>query len=116
MTDTTAPITASVVICAYTERRWQNLCDSVQSVLEQTLLPTQLMVVIDHNDVLLQRCKNRFGRLDPTGISVSVIANANTQGLSGARNTAVEASSGDVVAFLDDDASADPRWLESLKR
>lgn len=104
----------SVVICVYTERRWQDLCESVQSVLEQTLLPQQLILVIDHNDVLLQRSRHRFGRLDPTGMSVSVIANAHTQGLSGARNTAVEVAHGDVLAFLDDDACADPRWLESL--
>lgn len=113
MTGIVAP-TVSVVICAYTERRWQDLCESVQSVLEQTLLPTQLLIVIDHNDVLLQRSKRRFSDLGSAGMPISVVANAHTRGLSGARNTAVRAARGDVLAFLDDDASADPRWLESL--
>jgi GT2 family glycosyltransferase len=43
-----------------------------------------------------------------------VLANAQRQGLSGARNTAVAAAPGDVVAFLDDDAAARPGWLRAL--
>ena len=38
----------------------------------------------------------------------------NLPGLSGARNTGVARSTGDVVAFLDDDAYADPGWLAKL--
>lgn len=113
MTGSSEP-TLSVIVCAYTERRWQDLCQSVQSVLEQTLTPMQLIIVVDHNDVLLQRARHRFGRLDIRCTAVSVISNARTRGLSGARNTAVDAAHGEVLAFLDDDACADPRWLESL--
>jgi glycosyltransferase involved in cell wall biosynthesis len=43
-----------------------------------------------------------------------VIANEERQGLSGARNTGVAHSAGEVVAFLDDDAVAAPDWLERL--
>jgi glycosyltransferase involved in cell wall biosynthesis len=43
-----------------------------------------------------------------------VVANRHAQGLSGARNTGVETASGDVVAFLDDDAAAEPDWLARL--
>ena len=34
--------------------------------------------------------------------------------LGSARNSAIEIAQGDVVAFLDDDARADPDWLETL--
>ncbi|MBO1756614.1 glycosyltransferase family 2 protein [Allobranchiibius sp. CTAmp26] len=103
-----------MIVCAYTERRWQDLCESVQSVLEQTVPPMQLLVVVDHNDVLLQKARQRFSALKPDHMTISVLANAHQQGLSGARNTGIEAAHGEVLAFLDDDASADPRWLEFM--
>jgi glycosyltransferase involved in cell wall biosynthesis len=67
----------------------------------------ETIVVIDHHPGLLERA-----RRDLRG--VTVIANSGSQGASGARNTGVAASHGDVAAFLDDDAIASPRWLEAL--
>ncbi len=48
----------SVVICAYTEKRWQNLCEAVASVQQQTISPREIIVVIDYNPVLLQARKS----------------------------------------------------------
>ncbi len=47
---------------------------------------------------------------------VRVVANEEARGLSGARNTGVRHSGGDIIAFLDDDATAHPDWLEILVR
>jgi glycosyltransferase involved in cell wall biosynthesis len=44
----------------------------------------------------------------------AVIANEQERGLSGGRNTGIAASSGKLIAFLDDDATADPHWLAYL--
>jgi glycosyltransferase involved in cell wall biosynthesis len=45
-----------------------------------------------------------------------VVPNRESQGLSGARNTGVAVANGDLIAFLDDDAVADPDWLAALLR
>lgn len=102
--------TLSVVICAYTTRRWADLCRSVDSVLEQVGRDTEVIVVIDHCDELQTLVSDRYRGED----RVKVIPNTEQQGLSGARNTGVGAAHGDVVAFLDDDAEADAGWAQRL--
>ncbi len=37
-------------------------------------------------------------------------------GLAHARNRGIEESKGEIIAFIDDDAGADPRWLATLER
>ena len=100
-------MTITVVICSYDSDRWSELATAVRSCAQQSLPPDQVVVVIDHNDPLLQRAM-----LELDG--AVVLANQFSPGLSGARNTGVTHSTGDVVAFLDDDAYADPGWLAKL--
>jgi len=97
----------SVVICCYTEQRWDDLLAAIESVKAQAAPPAETIVVVDHNPKLLERA-----RAEITG--VVVVANRGSRGLAGARNTGVEACKGDVVVFLDDDAAAEPMWLEAL--
>lgn len=98
------PSDASVVICCFTERRWDELNLSIQSVLAQSHPAKEIVVVVDYNDALEQKL-----RAEVQG--VRIVANRYPQGLSGARNTGVEEVSGDIVVFLDDDAWADVEWL-----
>ena len=102
----------SVVICAYTADRWDDLCRAVASVLPEPAPGLQVIVVIDHNDDLMRRAVERFGRDE----RIMLRANEEEPGLSGARNTGVRAADGEVVAFLDDDAAAQPGWSRALLR
>ena len=104
--------TLSVVICAYTTRRWSDLCQSMESVLAQNASVSELILVVDHSEDLHELAVARYG----ADARVKVLRNVETQGLSGARNTGVGAASGDVVAFLDDDAAAEPDWTTALMR
>ena len=99
------PVT--VVVCAYSLERWPELVEAVASLRRQHGKPPQIVVVVDHNDALLQRVEARLP-------GVTAIANQYRQGLSGARNSGVAAATGDVVAFLDDDAIAAADWLDRL--
>jgi len=106
----TRPPTA-VVICAYTLDRWDDLHEAVLSAAAQQPVPDEIVLVIDHNDALLERAGRELG---PEVPGLRVVANVRRQGLSGARNTALELLDAEVVAFLDDDACADPEWLVRL--
>ena len=110
-----ASLTVSVVICAYTEDRWSLLLRSVSSVQHQNRVPAEIIVCVDHNDSLLERCRQQWAR-QAGGPSAPVVVLANKyQGrLGSARNSAAEVARGDIVAFLDDDAWADPDWLDWL--
>lgn len=98
------PSAVSVVICAYTLERWQDLECAVRSALEQTLPPLEVTVVVDNNPELLAKAQ---AVLD----GIRVVANRHGPGLSGARNTGADVSSGSILAFLDDDGIASSRWL-----
>ena len=97
----------AVIICAYTERRWDDLVSAVASVELQSLRAAEIVLVIDHAPSLLERARSEFPH-------IHVLANEESKGLSGARNTGVKATRSDIVTFLDDDAVADNRWLETL--
>ncbi|MDQ3767001.1 MAG: glycosyltransferase [Actinomycetota bacterium] len=105
---TPSPPTVSVVICAYTADRWNQLLGAIHSVQNQTTQATEIIVVADHELELYNRLKTAVGS------TVTVLENRQRQGLSGARNTGMAAARGEIVAFLDDDAEAAPDWLAAL--
>jgi GT2 family glycosyltransferase len=100
-------LTMSVVICCYHRERWLDVCAAVNSVLVQEPVPSEVIVVVDHNPELMSLLAARF----PT---ILVVANRNARGLSGARNTGVAVSSGDLIAFIDDDAALEPGMISAL--
>lgn len=100
-------LSASVAICAYTTRRWDILRRAVAAASSQLEETDEIILVVDHSPELLT-----LAQRDLPG--VRVLPNAHGRGLSGARNTAVEAARGAVVVFLDDDAVPCEGWLDAL--
>jgi len=97
----------SVVICAYTEERWHHLVLAVESVQRQEVLPGEIIVVIDYNRSLYERTRMHIP-------GITVLENSGPKGVSGARSTGVAEARGVFIACLDDDATAEPGWLEKL--
>jgi glycosyltransferase involved in cell wall biosynthesis len=95
----------SVVIA--TRDRPQLLAQAVEAVLAQDYPgPVQCVVVFDQAEP-----EAALARADP-GRSVVVVANDRTPGLAGARNAGAAASSGELLAFCDDD----DEWLPAKLR
>lgn len=88
--------------------RWEDICEAIASMAEQTLPTHEIILVVDYNELLLARAKDALSN------AAQVIPNKMSRGLSGARNTGIAAATGDLLAFLDDDAVADADWLEAL--
>jgi glycosyltransferase involved in cell wall biosynthesis len=97
----------SVVICTYSLDAYEALIEAIESVRSQTYGDTELIVVVDGN-------RSLYDRIVENNDSLTVHLNNENVGLSESRNRGIEHSSGDVIAFLDDDAVADERWIEEL--
>ncbi|HVY77838.1 MAG TPA: glycosyltransferase [Solirubrobacterales bacterium] len=101
------PPSISVLICAYTLDRLTVLSQAIESVRAQSAPAHEIVLCVDHSPELLAEAGRRWP-------DVHLVENHEEQGLSGARNSGVAACSGEVVAFLDDDAVAAPDWLARL--
>ena len=97
----------SVIVCAYTEDRWMELGTCITSLQKQTHPADEIIIVIDHNDALLERSKRVWPNL-------TIIPNYFKQGLSGARNSGIGIASGEIIFFIDEDAYASANWLKIL--
>ena len=98
----------SVIICSYTIDRLQDIHEAVASSLNQTLKPHEVIVSVDHTKELFNRLKEDL----PS--DVKVVLNEGPPGFSETKNVGIRNSTGDVISFLDDDAIADPNWLENI--
>lgn len=99
----------SVIVCTYSDRRWELFRACVTEVCAQAAeSDAQVVVVVDHNEELRARCAARFP-------DVTVVSNRESRGLSGARNTGIAESSGETVVFIDDDAVPHPGWLATMR-
>jgi len=97
----------SVVVCSRFDDRQLSFWTALRSVLSQEPCPLEVIAVVDHNDALRERTADAI----PEAL---VLANAGRPGLSGARNTGIAHARGDIVAFIDDDATAEDGWLREL--
>ncbi len=98
----------SAILPVYNGRRF--LAGAVRSVLAQTLLPCELIVIDDGStDGSLEELEG----LPPAPFPVRIVRQENA-GQSAARNAAARLAEGDLLAFLDQDDSWHPQHLEAL--
>lgn len=95
---------ASVVVPTF--RRPELLRGCLDGLRAQTRPPDEVIVVCRRDDEVSREVL--LGRPDVA------MVNVDEPGVLAAMNLAVAASSGDVIAFIDDDAVARPEWLAGL--
>lgn len=100
----------SVVLCTYSDDLFDDFIEAAESVLNQTYENIELIIVVDGNDRVCEMVKGEYGEND----TVRIFCSDTNQGLSASRNIAIDKATGDVMAFIDDDAIADPSWIEEL--
>lgn len=96
--------TISVIIPAY--KSANTICETVDSVLNQTRMPDEVIVVDDCSP------DDTVAALGPRMERVIFIRHERNKGVGSARNTGFSASTGSLVAFLDGDDVYFPEFLE----
>lgn len=89
---------------------YDHFCEAADSILRQTYDNVELIVVVDGSPKVFDRVVSDYGDRD----DILIECNDENIGLLASRNRGAEIASGDVVAFIDDDAIADEAWLERL--
>jgi len=108
----TVPAKVTAIICTY--NRAQTLAPTVVSLLAQKM-PENVgweILIVDNNSkdetrAVVEDFQKRFPR------RVRYLFESK-QGLSHARNAGIQNANGQIIAFIDDDETADPEWLVNL--
>ena len=100
----TAP-RASIVIPTHGRPDYLNV--ALASLMSQAVRAgAQVVVVSDGVDAATASVARRYG--------AELVSLVTPKGLNAARNAGVRAATGDLIAFIDDDVSVPPGWLEAL--
>ncbi|PSP38606.1 glycosyl transferase family A [Halobacteriales archaeon QH_7_65_31] len=100
----------SVVVCTHEPDRYTDLRAAADSVLAGTYDDVELVLVSDGSARVTELLNRDYGD-HPDARIASLDEN---QGLLVARNRGAAVATGDLIAFIDDDAIAAPDWLERL--
>jgi len=113
---TGAQVRASVVICTY--QRTERLPAVLRSIAGQTAPAQDFEVLIVNNDpqardiqALVAGWRDELFGGDALRLR---LVQCPVVGLAQARNAGISEARGEIVCFLDDDAIADPDWLEHI--
>jgi GT2 family glycosyltransferase len=110
--ESAGPLPISVIVCTF--NRSALLERALLAFREQPRVAGAELLVIDNNSsddtpAVVRRCAESLRPILPVRL-----IHEPAQGLSRARNAGIAAANGAILAFLDDDAVAEPGWLTAI--
>lgn len=101
--------TLKISVVIPTKNRFKDIIKCIESIMIQTLLPDEI-VIVDASDTLelFRVIKQQFSE------NVKIIYIPSKPGLTSQRNIGIKASSGDIVFFLDDDVVLDKNFIKEI--
>lgn len=96
----------TAVTMVYSKKQEDNLYSCIDSLFDQTYSNYEILVISENKEIK-DNVKSKYD-------SVNIVHFDNDGGVSKARNEAIKYADGDILAYIDNDASADPRWLDEI--
>ena len=106
---TGAPLTLGVVVVTY--KRLSDLASCLDGLSRLRRLPDEVVVTVHADDAATAA----FMAARPAGVLPVRMIPVPRSGIVAARNAALEASTTDIVAFIDDDTVPHPDWSERIQ-
>lgn len=105
----------SISIIIPTFNRPVDLAETIDSILIQTVLPNEILIVGESSDLGTEAIVKSFAsKFQSKSIDIIYILNSRQGGLTAARNMGVARSKGDVILFLDDDVILDKDFISGI--
>ncbi|QQG44338.1 MAG: glycosyltransferase [Candidatus Roizmanbacteria bacterium] len=92
-----------------TKNRPKSLQKCLMSLVKQTILPKEILIIDSSDDDKTKKLISLFKRQ----LNLKYIFESKT-GISNARNRALKETAGEILAFIDDDCEASPNWIEEI--
>ncbi len=109
-------ITISIIIP--TKNRCTELQDCLESLLAQSVLPDQLIIIDQNEEAEIQtRIEKQWAGIDPlirAKVKLCYLRDPAISGVCQARNRGMEMAQSNIWAFLDDDILVEPDFLREL--
>ena len=109
--------TPSLAVVISTYNREKDLRNALESVILQSSMPAEVIVVDDSEgdatERLVSSLRNAFSS---RGSDLRYVKNTGERSLTVARNIGVDESKGDVVMFLDDDVVLEKDYIDAILR
>jgi len=102
----------STIIPTY--NRAKDLEECIDSLFTQTVLPLEIIVVDNADNLETEKLVNGKYIRSTEKISVKYIKNGKLNSANIARNIGADNSAGDLLLFLDDDVVLDPNFIEEI--
>jgi glucosyl-dolichyl phosphate glucuronosyltransferase len=102
----------SVVIPCYTMDRFRDITELLDSLQSQSYTNIETIVVAERSPELVENI-NKYA-YNKNYLNVQVLYNQNEWGASASRNLGIRQASGQIIAFVDDDAVPFPTWAEEM--
>lgn len=106
-------IKSNITVVIPTHNRPDGLAKSLKSLAEQTLLPTEIIVVDDGSSVAVT---NTIFDIFPSSVKCTLLRNEIPKGGNYARNRGIITATSEYIAFLDDDDQFKPEKIHILTK
>lgn len=104
----------SVITSCYTMDRFHDITELIDSLHSQSYENLEIIVVTERSRDLAESIKRSIQ--SKNYLNVQVLYNEDEWGLSASRNLGIRRASGQIIAFIDDDALPLPNWAEETAK